>query len=75
MRLEITSHRRRVEETVDAEKGLVFSYWESAIGRCSCGALVTLDDPMDNFCDCGRCFNWGGQEVIPLAECQDHDDY
>jgi len=23
----------------------------------------------------GRCFNWGGQEVIRMSEFRNHDDY
>ena len=38
-------------------------YTEPAVGLCSCGSKVYLDDPMDNDCACGRCYNMSGQEV------------
>jgi hypothetical protein len=42
-----------------------------AEGRCNCGKMVILDDPLDNQCDCGRCYNSGGQEVTPSWECDE----
>lgn len=59
-------------------------YTEAATARCYCGAVVSLDDPLDNDCVCGKCYNMSGQEVTPnygRAECTadgwafDEDDY
>lgn len=72
MRLEMLTRRERITEDRD---GFTRSWIEPATGRCACGAVVLLEDPMDNFCECGRCFNMSGQEVIPMADCRDHDDY
>ena len=38
-----------------------------AVGECECGRAVTLDDPLDNVCDCGHIYNMSGQEVRCLA--------
>jgi len=73
MQLEMLTRRERKTET--DENGFTRTWIEYATGRCACGAIVELSDPMDNECDCGRWFNWGGQEVIPMHECRDHDDY
>jgi hypothetical protein len=41
------------------------SYMEPAVGRCECGASVTLQDPLDNECEeCHRWYNMVGQEVL-----------
>ena len=46
------------------------NHWtESAVGKCSCGREVVLSDPLDNSCDCGLCYNSGGQQVVPSWEC------
>ena len=29
------------------------SWVEDAVGKCRCGRLVTLSDPLDNLCGCG----------------------
>jgi len=50
-------------------------YSEPAEAICHCGRTVYLEDPMDNECDCGRCFNMSGREVLPMSACRDHDDY
>jgi hypothetical protein len=42
-----------------------------AEGRCNCGRIVVLEDPLDNFCDCGRCYNSSGQEVTASSQCDD----
>lgn len=44
---------------------------DPAQGRCKCGQVVTLDDPLDNFCQCGLCYNMSGQQVIPSNELDD----
>lgn len=47
-------------------------YREPAIARCSCGARITLSDPLDNECgSCGRCCNSSGQEVVPSWDCDE----
>lgn len=58
------------------------SYVEAAVGKCSCGRKVSLDDPLENLCGCGRAYNMAGQEVIAnygRAECAAdglaYDDY
>lgn len=38
-------------------------YTEPSILKCDCGREVTLQDPLDNLCDCGRCYNLFGQAV------------
>lgn len=48
------------------------SYVTPAVGRCVCSRTVSLSDPLDNECKCGRWFNMGGQEVIPSHLCDDH---
>lgn len=49
---------------------------EPASGTCPCGEIVWLYHGPDNLCDkCGRNYNCFGQEVTPMAECYDHDDY
>lgn len=62
----------------------VSHYTEPARGQCVCGRVVVLEDPMDNDCACGRCYNSSGQEVEPnygRAECArdgwayDEEDY
>jgi hypothetical protein len=59
-------------------------YAEPAVGKCYCGCAVTLDNPMDNACTCGRHYNMSGQEVqanYGRAECArdgwafDENDY
>lgn len=46
-----------------------YSYREFAKGRCSCGAVVVLEDPMTNSCDdCGLEYNGGGQLLAPRAQ-------
>jgi hypothetical protein len=37
---------------------------EPAVGRCVCGRLVDLDG-FTCGCDCGRLYNWAGQELAP----------
>jgi hypothetical protein len=49
----------------------VNSYVQPAVGRCVCSRTVTLHDPLDNSCPCGRWFNMGGQEVTPSHLCDD----
>ena len=40
-------------------------YMQCAIGRCTCGAEVQLEDPLFNECDrCHRYWNMSGQEKI-----------
>ena len=50
-------------------------YWEPTKARCECGKVIYLEDPMDNECSCGRCYNMGGQRVTPMSECRHNDDY
>lgn len=45
-------------------------YWtEPAVLQCPCGLLVELEDPLDNVCECGRCYNASGWLVVPSWEC------
>ena len=56
------------------DKGIekyVNRYREPAIGKCECGAELTLNDPLDNHCECGRCYNSSGQSVTPSSECDE----
>lgn len=56
-----------------------WSYREPAIARCYCGAELELSDPLDNVCECGRCFNSSGQGVVPSWRCDEqgnpYEDY
>jgi hypothetical protein len=46
------------------------SWWEPAYGNCRyCGKEVVLDSPLDNECECGVCYNGGGDECIPSWRC------
>lgn len=40
------------------------TYREPAIGECVCGREVSLGG-FTNSCDCGRDYNWAGQELAP----------
>jgi hypothetical protein len=42
-----------------------FTYVDSAIGECTCGALVTLDGDYQGavMCECGRWYNLFGQSL------------
>jgi hypothetical protein len=42
-----------------------------AEGQCHCGCIVVLDNPLDNLCECGLCYNMSGQRVTPSWECDD----
>tara|TARA_R110002020_G_scaffold63232_2_gene169051 strand:+ start:267 stop:590 length:324 start_codon:yes stop_codon:yes gene_type:complete len=56
------------------DKGIekyVNRYCEPAIGKCSCGEELALHDPLDNQCDCGKCYNSSGQLVTPSWECDE----
>jgi hypothetical protein len=56
----------------------VHTYTEPAIGKCSCGSLVTLDaDYMGAVkCECGRWYNLFGQSLRdPEYWERDDDDY
>ena len=56
----------------------VHTYTEPAVGKCSCGSLVTLDsDYMGAVsCECGRWYNIFGQSLIdPKYWYRDEDDY
>jgi hypothetical protein len=37
------------------------------IGRCECGEEIYLDG-FTNSCDCGRMYNWAGQELAPVSQ-------
>ena len=53
-------------------------YVEPAVGKCSCGALVTLDSDYQGAvrCECGRWYNLFGQSLIdPKYWYRDEDDY
>ena len=60
------------EDVIDEGVHITTSWWwEPAVGKCDCGRKLTLSDPLDNFCDCGLCFNSSGQRVTPSSECDD----
>lgn len=45
------------------------SYFESAVGRCSCGKNVALDSSWANECDgCGREYNGSGQQLAHRSQ-------
>ena len=44
------------------------SYWEPATMRCSCGRVLSLSDPLDNECECGKLYNSSGQGLRPREE-------
>jgi hypothetical protein len=46
-------------------------YRSPAEGKCDCGHIVILDNSLDNECDCGRCYNSGGQEVVASYRCDE----
>lgn len=51
-------------------------HWlEYAVLECDCGRHVELSDGLDNFCDCGACYNMSGQRVIPSSESEEYDYY
>jgi hypothetical protein len=45
-----------------------YTYPEFAQGRCSCGRIVELIDPMTNTCECGLEYNGGGQLLAPRSQ-------
>lgn len=50
-------------------------YTDPAVGKCSCGKKVYLDDPLDNTCDgCGRTYNSSGQEVTHSSDCDSYGE-
>lgn len=54
------------------KRGIKVNRWDTptpAVGKCTCGALVSLDHPLDNECRCGKCYNMSGSEVIPSYKC------
>ena len=53
------------------------TYVEPAVGKCSCGALVTLDSDYQGAvsCGCGRWYNLFGQELRDPRYWEDDDEY
>ena len=47
------------------------TYQEPAVGRCSCGKLVELFDPLTNTCECGLEHNGCGQSLSPRSQWQE----
>ena len=43
------------------------SYWEPAVGQCSCGLEVYLDG-FTNTCECGADYNMSGQLLAPREQ-------
>jgi len=43
------------------------SHWEPRVGQCGCGREIILDS-FTNTCDCGRDYNWNGQELAPRSQ-------
>lgn len=44
-----------------------WSYTIAAVGRCRCGRSLSLD-AFTNSCDCGREYNFAGQELAPRSQ-------
>jgi len=42
-----------------------YTYLQYAQGRCECGGIIELFDPMTNHCECGRLYNGNGQSLAP----------
>jgi hypothetical protein len=70
------------------DKGIVANrsmHWEPAVGRCSsCGASVTLYDPVTNECTainkhsgkpCGALYNGCGQDLAPRSQWDPRGEY
>lgn len=54
------------------------SYWESAIGKCSCGEKVFLQDEYMGAFQCPKCGQWYnlfGQELLPPDQWEEDYDY
>ena len=50
-------------------KDYSYTYREPAQGRCDCGKLIELSDPMTNTCEgCGLEYNGGGQLLAPRSQ-------
>ena len=60
----------KVWNTVQRE---AYSYTEPARGTCTCGREVTLVDEYCGACacECGRCYNLFGQELLPPEQWED----
>lgn len=43
------------------------SYLQPAVGRCQCGVEIELGG-FTNTCDCGRDYNWAGQELADRSQ-------
>jgi hypothetical protein len=63
-------------------RGPKINKWDTpspAVGKCPCGKLVCLSNPLDNECSCGKCYNMMGSEVIPSWKCnlngEPHDPF
>ena len=41
---------------------------------CDCRRIVFLNDPLDNDCTCGRCYNMSGQQVINSRDCDEQGE-
>ena len=57
--------------TFDGLKTHTNSYRAPAEALCTCGRTVYLDDPLDNECECGKCYNMSGQQVTPSWQCDE----
>lgn len=69
-----TNHQKRAKE-LDTDpdyepatyRTYCWTYIEPAVGRCICGATVTLSSSCNDTCcdNCGRYYNCYGQELVP----------
>ena len=57
--------------TFDGLKTHTSSYRAPAEALCSCGRTIYLDDPLDNECECGKCYNMSGKQVTPSWQCDE----
>lgn len=54
--------------TPQSVKDYSHTYYEPACGKCDCGRIVELFDPMTNTCDCGLEYNCVGQLLAPRSQ-------
>ena len=60
-----------IEAVYKGIKKYSWNYFECAVGKCECGHVIDLYDPLDNFCTCGLCYNSSGQLVTPSGDCDE----
>jgi|SRR5579883_3214897 hypothetical protein len=63
--------------TAEGVRDCSYSYFQAAVGKCACGQMVTLEDPLTNTCECGREYNSSAQLLAPRSQWEevwDEDD-